>query len=103
MGVTLIVSSDEDKLSLECLGNRAEHCIDLGVGGEVSSLGPEDELLLDTRVEDLVRIALGELDSERELLSSDEGLDFLSVRQGTREGDGLTVLACEEGVTNYHF
>ena len=93
MGVTLVVSGDKDKLPLECLGNRAEHSINLGVSGKVSSLGPEDELLLDARVEDLVRVTLRELNGERELLSGDEGLDFLAVSQGTREGDGLAVLA----------
>ena len=64
----------------------------LGVSREIISLGPEDDLLLDARVEDLVRVTLGELDGQRHLLSGDEGLDCLVVLQIPREGNGLTSL-----------
>ena len=91
---TLVVGGDKDKLSLEGLGNSAQSSEDRGSLGQVGGLGPDDELLLDARVEDLVRCALAELDRQGHLLGRDESLELLTTLEVTRVGSNLASLVC---------
>lgn len=89
----LVIGSDKNELALEGLGNSAQSSKDRRVGCEISRLGPEDELLLDARVENLVGVALAELNCKGHLLGCDESLNCITLLKISRVDNDLTGLA----------
>mmetsp|Transcript_3828 Transcript_3828/g.8198 ORF Transcript_3828/g.8198 Transcript_3828/m.8198 type:complete len:549 (+) Transcript_3828:259-1905(+) len=92
--VTLVVDSDKHQLALQLLGNGLQGSVDCSVSLEVSGLGPDNQLLVDAGVEDLVRVLAGELNGQGHLLSSHEVLHTVSVNL-TRQDNHLTGLTLE--------